>query len=132
VLVHGPFVKPIGLSVGDCDCALWAMAQAGAQAVTIDIRYQPRFAVDDLDRPFCTGWNTLAATIALGLVDVYDLSEGHCIGDSPICFLCPTIPEGTIRRLGARQAGMRGNGGVLAENDVLASFQGQNALLETL
>lgn len=70
------------------------MAQTIAQAITIDVGHQPRLAVDELDRPFCTGGNALTAAVALGLIDMHDVSSGHRIRDSSRSFLRPAIPQG--------------------------------------
>ena len=66
-----------GLALDNRDGTLGALAQAGPQPVAVDIGDQPRFAIDDLDRPFGTRGHTQTASITFRLVDADDLAFDH-------------------------------------------------------
>jgi len=77
VSLDGGLVELVGVTFGDRDGALGALAQAGAQAVAEVVRQQARLAADDLDGALGAGRHAVAAAVAEVLVDVHDLAHGH-------------------------------------------------------
>ena len=76
-MAYGNFVELIGFAFDDTYRVLRTFTQTSAESVAVFIGDQFRFAVDDLDRPFGTSGNALAATVAEGFVDLNDFSLNH-------------------------------------------------------
>jgi hypothetical protein len=79
VLVDCRLVEGTGLDALDRDRILGAVAEAGPEAVAVDIAHQLRLAIDDLDRALGAGRHAVSAARAFLFVDPDQLSDGHLI-----------------------------------------------------
>jgi hypothetical protein len=71
------FVERLALPAGDRDGALRAVAETGAETVTVGVADQARGAIDDLDRAFGAGSDAVPAAVAQFLVNLHDVSYCH-------------------------------------------------------
>jgi hypothetical protein len=74
---HRLFVEVLSLAADHRDGALRTVTEARPEAVAVDVADQPRFAVDDRDRPLGAGGNALASDVTELLVDLHHLANRH-------------------------------------------------------
>jgi hypothetical protein len=76
VVFYRNFVKGFRRPFFDGDSANRALPETGAEPVAVDLTYQPRFAIDYLERAFSALRYAGAASVAFLLVYFHDFSNG--------------------------------------------------------
>ena len=76
--LHGMFVIRIGLALFECQRTHGALTETCAESVTVPVRDQAGFPVDDLNRTLSTRRHALPAAVAQFLVYFDDLACDLC------------------------------------------------------